>query len=92
MWRNNEDGKGIEAFIWSRYYDPNRHLDQLWPFDAEEGDAYFGLSGPRWYANGGRLLTWCTHSSGHYLQYSSSVEYGFRELESAFTASDVPPF
>ena len=66
MWNNNQRGQSIETYIWNEYFDPDRDL--YWPFQLEQGDEFFEILGPRWYAMGGKPLTWCTYSDRNVLR------------------------
>ena len=88
MWNNNQRGQGIETFIWNEYFDPERDL--FWPFQLEQGDEFFEIFGPRWYAMGGKPLTWCTYSTGMFCEESSTAHYGFREWTAEETITELP--
>ena len=88
MWDNNQRGQGIETFIWNKYFDPDRDL--FWPFQLEQGDEFFEIFGPRWYAMGGKPLTWCTYSTGMFCEESSTAHYGFREWAGEETLTELP--
>lgn len=78
MWKDNHYGAGFEPYIWMNYYDANEDLD--WPFGFEGEDKVWDLMQPRWYAEGGRPLTWCTHSNGMWCEENSTSQYAFSEL------------
>ena len=89
MWNNNYRGEGLESFIWSNYFDPEEHRD--WPFVSEEGDYVADVLSPRWFAMGGKPLTWCTYSHGMWCPESSTAYYGFREVKPGRkTLSELP--
>ena len=88
MWDNNQRGQGIETFIWDKYFDPDRDL--FWPFQLEQGDEFFEIFGPRWYAMGGKPLTWCTYSTGMFCEESSTAHYGFREWAGEESLTGLP--
>jgi len=79
MWKDNHYGAGFEPYIWQNYYDPNEDLD--WPFAFEGKDMVWDIMEPRWYAMGGKPLTWCTHSNGMWCQETSTSHYAFREYQ-----------
>ena len=59
-------------------------------FQLEQGDEFFEILGPRWYAMGGKPLTWCTYSSGTYCEETSTAHYGFREYAVGDGFADLP--